>query len=235
MNSCKKGSNPKPINIDLNGVYQMSDNLNLSNVIMYTSSGQVTNPDVIKAYVNSNRGQYSLQSYFNLTAKSIPSGFNHVEVDFKSGDTATWSGLLPFYANNTPTQYTVTKRSATGFMLEAVDTTMGLLIPESEITRTSQLFANSNTLNSIISCNTYYVFDGPEQQCNFRNSYQFVIKNGQVYLPMYSCSVASTTQYSSASYASNNMVGSFNTEITKHLLTGDTVVYQNMDILFTKK
>ena len=222
-NSCKKPSSPAP---EFLGIYQASNSINLSPVFMYTQNGQVTDQAVIGAYLNKNG---FLNGYFDNIDSMIPSNFTF-EVNFIDGNTATW--IQPAGNSTTSAGFSITQKSSTGFILEAFATTPSVTYPIYQ-TRTDSLIAQTNSIDMFSNCKPVLAEAGSAQECTFRQAYPFIIKNGQLYLLSYNCAITGHFPYKSSSAAAN-VVGVFNTDITKQLNAGDTVLTQIRTILLTQ-
>ena len=227
--ACKKSSGPIINNtISLEGTYEAANVQNLAGTYMYTVNGQVTNKDTIMAYLS----RHTLLGTADLNAfgTSAPYNTDNEQVTFLTKGQATLSMLVDDTTQLTP--FNITKKTENGFVLAAVDSVFYGYNPD-EILRINILDNEANTLGPAGNC--YASINA----CSFREQLPFVIKNNQLYLNRLSLII--TTYNTSGIYgsisgsASYNVVGSFNTGLLGNLITGDTVVYQNATVLFTKK
>jgi hypothetical protein len=230
-NSCKKSDKLQPGNVVLSGVYQMGNVINLSPIKMYTVNGEVTDQAVIKDYAR----RYLDTNYFIFDKTAITYNFGKSEIDFSAADIVTWTGAFPPpYLNTSPSRYTISQRSSDGFMLEAVDSTQ-LSKDDYGSNRAMMLFDNSNTLKVFSNCGPVICANNTcSSNCTYRQAFPFIVKNGQISLQLYGCSIK-CSQPGTSAISVSQLVGSFDMALIKQLAPGDTVLFQNKTIQFNKK
>lgn len=226
---CKKSDNPEKFP-DLNGVYHESNTEELSAPVMYTVNGKVTNQDTISAYFA--RHKNYLVNIFVLNQSTLTEDNSAYEENFKGDGTVVLSNSNKAASAT----YTITDKSSTGFLLEATDTSRIFEEPTFvNTTRSNIINAYVNAINRITNCKPVPPGVGYNEECTFRDSEQFIIKNGQVYLALISYSTTSSSEIYGSSYSAiGNDSGYFNTGVISQLMKGDTVVYQNKLILLNK-
>jgi len=213
--SCKKSADPVTPPIVFSGVYQASNTIDLSDVFMYTMNGAVTNQDFIKAYLK--RHDVYEDSHFAFTA-AITRDNSDSQINFAdSGRVKLSKGLDRSYP---ATDYTITQRTTNGFILEAINAS--IYGQNNNGGRASTLMNDAGNLQKLMN-STHKV------------AYQFIIKDGQPYLCLFSCII--NTNFNNTAFSSSyiwNYSGSFNRELLKELVAGDTIVYQSKTVLFKK-
>jgi hypothetical protein len=226
--ACKKSSGPVINTINLEGIYEAANVQSLAGTYMYTVNGQVTNKDTIIAYLS----RHTLLGTADLNAfgTSAPYNTDNEQVTFLTNGQATLSRLVD--DTTQLTQFKITQKAENGFVLAAVDSTFYAYYPYG-LSRSEMLDNEANTLSPAGNCYTSI------NVCSSREQLPFVIKNNQLYLNRFSLII---TTYNSSNIvgsisgsANYGFAGSFNTDLPGKLIAGDTVVYQNATVLFTKK
>jgi|GEM_PF-1671587 len=226
INSCKKSHDLHPP-IDLNGLYVASSSLDLSAVQMYTMNGQVTNQDVIKAYI----AGHGVSDYFFIGVQSKPYPDNTLRISFKNNTSAIVNGSYA-NANSDSAKYTITQRSGSGFILEAVDTLRTLEYINS---RTDILAQNANKINSYSNCSPMDPASGYNASvCTYRDARPFVIKDGKLYMSFLTFDVV-THNGSVTNGGYIFTTGIFNPDIVKQMVDKDTLIVQPQLLLLTKQ
>jgi len=225
-NSCKKSHDLNPP-VDLNGLYVASSSLDLSAVQMYTMNGQVTNQDIIKAYIAS----HGVSDYFFIGAQSKPYADNTLKINFKNNTSAIVNGSYA-NANSDSAKYTIVQRSGSGFILEAVDTLRTLKYNNG---RADMLIQNANKINGYSNCSSLDPASGYDASvCTYRDARPFVIKDGKLYLSFLTFDIVSHNgTATNGAYAFTT--GIFNPDIVKQLTDRDTLIVQPQLLLLTKQ
>ncbi len=226
-NSCKKSNDHNLSNVDLNGVFLPSASLDLSVVQMYTINGQITNQETIKAFIIS----HNLSNNFFVGAQSIPYSSSNLKINFKNNTSATVLGHF-LNANTDSSEYTIKQRSASGFILAAVDTTKAL---QNYNNRLDVFVQDANQVNGISNCvplPTTVAYN--VSVCSYRDSRPFVINNGKIYLSFFARYIVNNSGLAESNeYAFTT--GVFNLDIVKQLINRDTLLVQPELLLFTRQ
>lgn len=225
-NSCKKGNDLNtPVNLD--GLFVASSSLDLSAVQMYTINGQVTNQDIIKAYIVS----HGVSDYFFVGVQSKPYTDNTLKINFKNNISAVINGSYA-NANSDSAEYTIVQRSSSGFILEAADTLRTLKYNSN---RTDLLIQNANKINGYSNCSPLDPASGYNANvCTYRDARPFIIKDGKLYLSFLTFDIVShdgTTTNGEYVFTT----GIFNPDIVKQMKDQDTLIVQPQFLLLTKQ
>ena len=225
-NSCKKSHDLNPP-VDLNGLFVASSSLDLAAVQMYTMNGQVTNQDIIKAYI----ANHGVSDYFFIGAQSKPYADNTLKINFKNNTSAIVNGSYA-NANSDSAKYTIVQRSGSGFILEAVDTLRTLKYNSN---RTDMVVQIANKINGYSNCSPLDPASGYNANvCTYRDARPFVIKDGKVYLSFLTFDIVSHDGTgTSGEYVFTT--GIFNPDIVKQMIDRDTLIVQPQLLLLTKQ
>lgn len=194
---------------------------NISAVQMYTINGQVKDGNIINAFVK--------KYVFAPPSNAKPFEINPFIINIKNDIDATVIASIGYKVDTS--NYSFLSKSSSGFVLRAPDSTSTIFhLGTGDITTdATSLFEVEYSKGCYIPVNSATGYGGP---CYYRPAIQFDIKGSQIYLPYFSCQLSQNIYHYNAIY---NIQGDFNTQITRHLTTGDTLIVQTKNFLLVKK
>lgn len=221
LNSCKKDKQTDPV-LQLKGTYKSDAYFNLDDIQMFTVNGQVQDAAALNDFIK--RRELDFTSGKTEALNSEMGAINF------TGDGAATIDLPNNNGTLTPTKFTLTDKTTSGFILKQNDILKNAYGKSD--THIGQLFDIANLIDETANC----------QQtptgltlCDYVHKLPFTFSGTALNLSYYSLAVYNQQPGLSQLAFIIDEPGIFNKIITTKLVAGDTLVVQTKYLQFSKK